>query len=104
MSGAAIAHAPAPRGLGKLWAWIRRSILGPAAARQAPGAVTPIGAASEPEEETPLEPQGIKLRAAPPTPKPTSVFAPIRQGIDELEAEDELDTHRVRKKGADASG
>ena len=28
----------------------------------------------------------------------------IRQGVDELEAEDELDTHRVRKKGADASG
>lgn len=28
----------------------------------------------------------------------------IRQGIDELQAEDELDTHRVRKKGADASG
>lgn len=28
----------------------------------------------------------------------------IRQGIDELEAEDELDTQRVRKKGADASG
>lgn len=30
----------------------------------------------------------------------------IRQGIEELEAEGEgeLDTHRVRKKGADASG
>ncbi len=28
----------------------------------------------------------------------------IRQGMDELGAEDELDTQRVRKKGADASG
>jgi hypothetical protein len=28
----------------------------------------------------------------------------IRQGIGELEAEDELDTQRVRKKGEAASG
>jgi hypothetical protein len=28
----------------------------------------------------------------------------IRQGVTELEAEDELDTGRVRKKGEDASG
>jgi hypothetical protein len=28
----------------------------------------------------------------------------IRQGLDELEGEEELDTGRSRKKGADASG
>jgi putative nucleotidyltransferase with HDIG domain len=92
----AIAAPASPRGLGRIWGWIRTSILRRPLAPPAPrprslqSKVTiaqqlPAPRAGETDDDAPVEPHGARLRApAPPPPAAGVVLAPIRQGLSEV--------------------
>src|SRR5947207_13175699 len=85
MMEAALATPAAPaRGLGRLWGWIRRTILGPGVARQAVARGTTAVQVESGDEESAVEPRGTVVRERVAAPKGTSVFAPIRQGVAEV--------------------
>ena len=83
--GTAAAGAVTPRGLRRLWDWIRSSVLrAPVTSPARPDAVPAVEA--DGDDDPALEPAGVKLRTAPaarPT-EPAAVLAPIRQGLSEI--------------------
>lgn len=84
MIDAATIELPPSKGLKRLWDWIRRSILRPAG-RNAPARQI-IGPTVVPEieEPLPLAPRGSRFRSDSPAATPGNVFAPIRQGLNDV--------------------
>jgi putative nucleotidyltransferase with HDIG domain len=77
-------HAAQSRGLGRLWGWVRRTILGPGTIRRDPTTRAITSQDELTEDDSPVEPMGAVMRLQVTVGRPNSMFMPIRQGLTEV--------------------